>query len=86
VIDRLTLTGDRLYVERLVVDVPELGAGTAGGTVFEVLQNGATLYPSSAEDDQRPRFAFDAAELAHTHGVPEIRELRRGDEITFATV
>jgi len=37
-------------------------------------------------DDQRPRFAFDAAELAHVDGVPEVRELRRGDEITFATV
>jgi hypothetical protein len=54
VIDRLTLTGDRLYVERVVVDVPELGGGTAGETVFEVLRNGATIYPSSAEDDRDP--------------------------------
>jgi hypothetical protein len=37
------------------------------------------------EDDQRHRFPFDAAELEHAHGVPEIRELRRGDEITLAT-
>ena len=85
VIDRLTLTTGRLYVERVVVDVPDLGGGSAGETVFDVLAGGASLYPSSATDDQRPRFAFDAAELAHTGSVPEVRELRRGDEITFAT-
>ena len=77
---------DRLFVERVVVDIPDLGGGTAGETVFDVLRNGSTLHLSSAADDQRPRFAFDAAELAHVDGVPEVRELRRGDEITFATV
>ena len=67
------------------MDVPDLGGGTSGETVFDVLVNGASIYASSAIDDRRPRIAFDAAELAHQDSVPEILELRQGDEVVLVT-
>lgn len=84
-IDRLTVVDERLFIERVVVDVPGLGGGTSGETVFDLFVNGATIYTSSSTDDQRPRFAFDAPELTHWDGVPEVLELRRGDEIRLET-
>jgi hypothetical protein len=84
-IDRLTVIDDRLFIERVVVDVPEIGGGTSGATVFDILVNGSTIYPSSGTDDRRPRFAFDAAGLSHQESVPELRELRHGDEVVLIT-
>ena len=84
-VDRLTVIDDRLFIERVTVDVPDLGGGTSGETMFDVLVNGASVYALSATDDRRPRFAFNAAELGHQDSVPELLELRRGDELVLAT-
>lgn len=84
-VHRLTVTDGRLYLERVVADVPELGGGTSGETVFEILLNGSTIYPSSGVDDQRLRFAWDSAVLTYQGGVPEPLKLRRGDELHLET-
>ncbi len=87
-IGRLTVLDDRLSLERLVVDVPDLGGGTAGETVFDVIVNGTSIYASSNTDDQRPRVAAGAAgePATVTGGVAEQLELHRGDIVQFVTV
>lgn len=81
----LMIEDDRLFLEVVAVRIPTNGGGASGSTVFEVKKNGTTIYTGSATDDQRATFAFNATELVHRSGIPEVLDFRRGDIVSFLT-
>ncbi|OQC41406.1 MAG: hypothetical protein BWX64_00934 [Acidobacteria bacterium ADurb.Bin051] len=74
-----------LYVDEVVFRVSDNGSGSSGSTVGEWFVDGVTAYTSQATDDQRPEIAHDATVLATREGVAELRELRRGQVVSFET-
>ncbi|MEM1205092.1 MAG: hypothetical protein AAGN66_17815 [Acidobacteriota bacterium] len=71
----------RLDVDRVIAQLSDAGSGTAGRTLLDVqrVRGGVatTLYPSG--DAERPSFAFDAVDLRHADGIPEVCDLETGD-------
>jgi len=85
-IDETVIGEDRLAIERVMVLQSDNGGGSSGLTKYEVKINGTTIYTDSGIDDQRPAFAFDAADLLDQGGVHQVTDLYRGDVVTFASV
>lgn len=82
-IDDLVVETERLWIDEIACRISDNGGGSSGSTIFEVKVNGTTIFTGSATEDWRPTFAFDAATLAGRGYFAEVRELRRGDVVSF---
>jgi hypothetical protein len=69
---------DGLVLEDVLYRLSDNGGGTAGQTQLDLLLDGATLYPSAAQDDHRPAWPFVAAALIVQGPVHELTELHPG--------
>jgi hypothetical protein len=77
---------DGLIMEDVLYRLSDNGGGTAGQTKLDLLLEGASLYPSAAQDDQRPGWSFDAADLRYERGTHEIAELHPGELLQLTTI
>ena len=62
------------------------GGGPAGQTQLDLLLDGATLYPSFAQDDHRPAWPFDAADLIVQGRIHELTELHPGQLLQLVSI
>jgi hypothetical protein len=77
---------DGLVLEDVLYRLASNGGGTAGQTRLDLEVAGATVYTSHATDDQRPTWAFNAAELTIAGRVHEVTELRPGDLVRLLSI
>jgi hypothetical protein len=77
---------DGLILEDVLYRLSDSGGGTAGQTQLDLLLDGATLYPSAAEDDHRPAWSFDAADLIVLGRVHELAELHPGQLVQLISI
>ena len=77
---------DGLILEDILYRLSDSGGGSAGQTQLDLLLDGATLYPSFAQDDHRPAWPFDAAGLLVRGRVPELTELHTGQLLQLGSI
>lgn len=82
-IDDLVVETERLWIDQIACRISDNGGGSSGSTVFEVKINGTTIFTGSGTEDWRPTFAHNAATLAGRGYYAELRELSRGDIVSF---
>jgi hypothetical protein len=82
----LLVAHDGLILEDVIYRLSDNGGGTSGQTKLDLLLDGATLYPSSALDDQRPAWPFDAADLIQQGRIHEVTELWPGKVIQLTSI
>jgi hypothetical protein len=69
---------DGLILEDVLYRLSDSGRGSAGQAQLDLLLDGATLYPSVAQDDHRPVLPFDTADLIVQGRIHELTELHPG--------
>jgi hypothetical protein len=77
---------DGLILEDVLYRISDSGGGSAGQTQLDPLLDGATLYPSAAQDDHRPAWPFDAVDLIVQGRIHELTELRPGQLLQFVSM
>ena len=77
---------DGLILEDVLYRLSDSGGGSAGQTQLDLLLDGATLYPSFAQDDHRPAWPFDAAVLLVQGHINELTDLRPGQLLQLTTI
>jgi hypothetical protein len=77
---------DSLVLEDVLYRLSGNGGGTAGQTKLDLLLDGATLYPSAAQDDHRPAWSFDAADLIVQGRIHELAELHPGQLLQLVSI
>lgn len=82
-IDDLVVETERLWIDQIACRISDNGGGSSGSTIFEVKVNGTTIFTGSGTEDWRPTFAYNAATLVGRGYYAEVRELRRGDIVSF---
>jgi hypothetical protein len=80
------LLHDGLVLEDVLYRLSDNGGGTAGQTQLALLLDGATLYPSAVQDDHRPAWPFDAADLLVQGRIHELAELRPGQFLQLVSI
>lgn len=82
-VDSRVVEHERLFIERITYRLSDHGGGASGQTKLDAELDGVTLYTDFATSDQRPVFAFDAADLIDGGGVHQVTELRRGQVLSL---
>jgi hypothetical protein len=77
---------DGLVLEEVIYRVSGNGGGSAGQTQLDLLLDGATFYSSFAQDDHRPAWPFDAADLRQQGCIHELTELHPGQLFQFVSI
>jgi len=77
---------DGLVLEDVLYRLSDSGGGSAGQTQLDFLLDGATLYPSFAQDDHRPAWPFDAADLLVQGRIHELTELHPGQLLQLVSI
>ncbi len=77
---------DGLVLEQILYRLSDNGGGSAGQTQLDLEIDGVTVYTSFAADDQRPAWAFDAAELQVADRIHEVTEMRAGSTLTLLSI
>ena len=77
---------DGLVLEDVLYRLPGNGGGSTGQTKLDLLLDGATLYLSAAQDDHRPAWPFDAADLRQQGRIHELTELRPGQLLQLVSI
>ena len=77
---------DGLVLEDVLYRLSGSGGGTAGQTKLDLLLDGATLYTSAAQDDHRPAWPFDAADLIVQGRIHELTELHPGQLLQLVSI
>jgi hypothetical protein len=77
---------DGLVLEQILYRLSDNGGGTAGQTQLDLEIDGVTAYTSFATDDQRPAWAFDAAELQVADRIHEVTEMRAGGMVRLVSI
>jgi hypothetical protein len=77
---------DGLVLEDILYRLSDSGGGSAGQTQLDLLLDGASLYPSAAQDDHRPAWPFDAANLIVQGRIHELAELHPGQLLQLVSV
>jgi hypothetical protein len=72
--------------EDVLYRLPGNGGRSAGQTQLDLLLDGATLYPSAAQDDHRPAWPFDAADLFVRGRIHERLELHPGQLLQLVSI
>ena len=82
VADQLVGEG-RLWIDRVLCRVDTHGAASSGATAFDLLVDGASIFPTSGA--VVPSIAWDADPLFDDGAVPELCELRAGQVVSLET-
>jgi hypothetical protein len=77
---------DGLVLEDVLYRLSDSGGGSAGQTQLDLLLDGATLYPSFAQDDHRPAWPLDAADLLVQGRIHERLELHPGQLLQLVSI
>jgi hypothetical protein len=77
---------DGLVLEDVLYRLSGSEGGTAGQTKLDLLLDGATLYSSAAQDDHRPAWPFDAADLIVQGHIHELTELHPGQLLQLVSI
>jgi hypothetical protein len=77
---------DGLILEDVLYRLSDSGGGSAGQTQLDLLLDGATLYPSAAQDDHRPAWPFDTAALIVQGRIHELTELHPGQLVQLNSI
>ena len=77
---------DGLVQEDVLYRLSDSGGGSAGQTQLDLILDGATLYPSFAQDDHRPAWPFDAAGLLVQGRIHELTELHPGQLLQLVSI
>jgi len=77
---------DGLILEDILYRLSDSGGGSAGQTQLDLLLDGATLYPSAAQDDHRPAWPFDAADMIVQGRFHELTELHPGQLLQLTSI
>jgi len=77
---------DGLVLDDVLYRLSDSGEGSAGQTQLDLLLDGATLYPSFAQDDHRPAWSFDAADLIMQGRIHELTELHPGQLVQLNSI
>ena len=77
---------DGLVLEDILYRLSDSGGGSAGQTQLDLLLDGATLCPSFAQEDQRPAWPFDAADLIVQGRIHERLELHPGQLLQLTSI
>ncbi len=75
-----------LVLEDVLYRLSDSGGGITGQTQLDLLLDGATLYPSFAQDDHRPAWPFDAADLIVQGRIHELTELHSGQLLQLVSL
>jgi len=79
-------THDGLVLEDVLYRLSDSGGGITGQTQLDLLLDGATLYPSFAQDDHRPAWPFDTADLIVQGRIHELTELHPGQLLQLVSI
>jgi hypothetical protein len=77
---------DGLILEDVIYRLSGNGGGSAGQTQLDLMVDGATVYPSAAQDDHRPAWPFDAADLIVQGRIHELTELHPGQLLQLTSI
>jgi len=77
---------DSLVLENVVFHLSDNGGGSAGQTQLDLLLASASLYPSATQDDHRPAWPFDAANLLVQDRIHEVAELHPGQLLQLVSI
>ena len=75
-----------LVLEDVLYRLSNSGGGSAGQTQLDLLLDGASVYPSFAQDDHRPAWPFDTADLIVQGRIHERLELHPGQLIQLVSI
>ena len=82
----LLILQDGLILEDVLYRLSDSGGGESGQTQLDLHLDGTTLYPSHAQDDHRPTWPHDAADLIHQGTIHEITDLSSGQRIELVSL
>jgi hypothetical protein len=85
-IDEALVVPEGLILEDVLYRLSANDEGTAGRTQLDLQADGSTVYSSSALEDHRPVWLFDAADLRQQGLIHELVELHSGQLLQLASI